>query len=200
MAAGKASSGLVYWFENEEPLLIYDLSAYTAGQPAGATYTWTFPEGATLEGPKVQWIFPGFHDSNVKLTVKSARSPPLARIPFFSFGVGKTDLQKPAHREAFRNVLTTMLEAYPRNRDPVANWSEAWWNDLLRTIEAGEGYPLLLRLFTDHTETVRKSSRPPSSRRWKIFFSTRHNTRIPATHCYGCRNFNPPVQGFAPPV
>ena len=33
-------------------------SALTAGQPAGTTYTWTFPEGATLEGEKVRVALP----------------------------------------------------------------------------------------------------------------------------------------------
>jgi TolA-binding protein len=160
VAAGKANSGLVYWFENEEPLLIYDLTAFTEGQPKDATYTWTFPEGATLEGPKVQWIFPGFREATVKLTVTSGKATSSCVIPFFGFGVGKTDLQLPAHREAFRNVLTKMLEAYPKNHDAVANWSDAWLNNTLRTVEAGEGYPLLQRLFSDHFETIRRRLSP----------------------------------------
>jgi hypothetical protein len=160
VAAGKANSGLVYWFEQEEPLLIYDLTALTTGQPTDATYTWTFPEGATLQGPKVQWIFPGFRETSVKLTVTSGKASSTCVIPFFGFGFGKTNLQLPAHREAFRNALTKMLEAFPKNRDPVMNWSDAWLNNTLRTVEAGEGYPLLQRLFSDHFEAIRRKLSP----------------------------------------
>ena len=41
VAAGIVKPGLTYWFENEEPLLIYNLSAVSTGQPAGTTWTWT---------------------------------------------------------------------------------------------------------------------------------------------------------------
>lgn len=156
VAAAVAKPQLVYWFENEEPLLIYELSALNANTPAGTTWTWTFPEGATLDGSKVQWLFPGFRESKVKLTVKSGQSISASTVSFFGFGTQQTSLDKPAHREAFRNVLASMLKAYPRNPDPVAGWSEAWWNNLLRTVEGGEGYPLLSALFTDHLDAVRK--------------------------------------------
>ncbi|MEA3212676.1 MAG: hypothetical protein QOE70_5733 [Chthoniobacter sp.] len=160
VAAATARPSLCYWFENEEPLLIYELSALSAGQPAGTTWTWSFPEGATLEGATVKWLFPGFRESKVKLTVKSGQSTSTCAVSFFGFGTQQTSLEKPAHREAFRSVLATMLQAYPRNPDPVADWSEAWWNNLLRTTEGGEGYPLLLRLFTDHLEAARKKLAP----------------------------------------
>lgn len=160
VAAATAKPGLIYWFENEEPLLIYELSAMTTGQPSGATYTWTLPEGATAEGAKIRWLVPGFRESKVKLTVKSAQGVSVAVVPFFGFGTQQTSLENPAHREAFRSVLAAMLKTFPRNPDPVASWSEAWWNNLLRTVEGGEGYPLLLQLFTDHLDATRKKLSP----------------------------------------
>lgn len=150
---------LTYWFENEEPLLIYELSALNAG-PAGAVWTWSLPDGSVVEGAKVQWLFPGFREHKIKLTAKSGANTSAAVLSFFGFGTQQTSLENPAHREAFRSVLATMLEAYPRKPDPVAEWSDAWWNNIFRTVEGGEGYPLLLRLFTDHLDAVRKKLAP----------------------------------------
>ena len=160
VAAATARPGLCYWFENEEPLLIYDLSALTAGQPAGTTYTWSFPDGAAIEGAKVQWLFPGLRDSKLKLTVKSGASTSACTVSFFGFGTQPTSLENPAHREAYRKILASMLKAYPRSPDPVNDWSPAWWNNLLRTVESGEGHPLLLQLFTDHLDATRKKLAP----------------------------------------
>jgi len=159
-AAGIVKPGLTFWFENEEPLLTYELTALTTGQPAGATYTWTFPEGATLEGAKVQWIFPGFRESKVKLTVKAGQNISTCVVPFFGFSTVKTSLENASHRNAFRETLAGMLAAFPRSPDPVSGWSDAWWNNLLRTVEGGEGAPLLTRLFTDHFDAARKKLTP----------------------------------------
>jgi hypothetical protein len=160
VAAGIVKPGLTYWFENEEPLLIYNLSAVSTGQPAGTTWTWTFPEGATLEGAKVQWLFPGFREGKVKLTVKAGQSVSTCVIPFFGFGTQQTSLENAAHRKAFRDTLAGMLAAYPRNPDPITNWTDAWWNNLLRTVEGGEGATLLQRLFSDHFDAARKKLAP----------------------------------------
>ena len=160
VAAAFAKPSLVYWFENEEPLLIYDFHALNAGQPPGTTWTWTFPEGAAQDGANAQWLIPGFRDSKVRLTVKSGQSVSTTTIPFFGFGTQKTSLENPSHRKAFRDVLGNMLTAFPRSPDPVAGWSDAWWNNLLRTVEGGEGYPLMLRLFSDHSDAVRKRLAP----------------------------------------
>ena len=160
VAAAVIRPGLCYWFENEEPLLIYDLSALSTGQPAGTTWTWSFPDGAAIEGAKIQWLFPGFRENKLKLTVKSGASTSVCTASFFGFGTQQTSLENAGHREAFRKVLASMLKAYPRSPDPVAGWSDAWWNNLLRTVESGEGYALLLQLFTDHLDATRKKLSP----------------------------------------
>lgn len=155
-----ARPGLSYWFENEEPLIVYELNALNGSAAAGTTWTWTLPDGTTVEGSRIQWLLPGFRESKIKLTGKSGQAVTTATLSVFGFSTTPTSLEKPEHREAFRSVLAKMLEAYPRNPDPVADWSEAWWNNLLRTVEGGEGYPLLLRLFTDHFEAARKKLAP----------------------------------------
>ena len=160
VAVAITKPGLCYWFENEEPLIIYELRPLNAGQPAGTTWTWNLPDGSTVEGAKVQWLLPGFRESKVKLTAKSSQGISSSTLTVFGFSTLTTSLEKPDHRESFRSVLASMLQAYPRNPDPVAEWSEAWWNNLLRTVEGGEGYPLLLRLFTDHFDATRKKLAP----------------------------------------
>ena len=160
LAVATLNPTLCYWFENEEPLVLFNLAALTAGQPAGQTWTWTFPEGATLEGANVQWLFPGFRESKVKLTVKSDKGVSSAIIPLFGFSTQPTSLDKAPTRAAFRDVLTKMLEGYPRNPDPVADWGDAWWNNILRTLDGGQGYPLLVRLFSDHLDAARKKLAP----------------------------------------
>ena len=160
VAAANATASLVYWFENEEPLVLYNLHALTADEPAGTTYTWTFPEGATLEGEKVGWIFPGLRNIKVKLTATSGANTSTVVVPFFSFGTGQTSLDNPKHRAFFRDTVAAMLAAYPKAPDPVTTWSDAWWSNLTRTIEGGEGEAVLRRLFTDHFETVRHKVSP----------------------------------------
>ena len=58
-------------------------------------------------------------------------------------GTAATSLANPQHREAFRAACTGMLAAYPSSPDPVASWGSAYWNNLIRTLELGKGYPLL---------------------------------------------------------
>lgn len=159
VAAARAIPGLIYWFENEEPLIIFKLEAVPTAA-SDVSYTWTFPEGGSLDGANVGWLFPGFRDSRVKLVAKSAKGTSQATVPLFGFSTEPTSLDKAGDRAAFRSVIGKMLAAYPRNPDPVAGWSSAYWNNLLRTVEEGEGYDVLRQLFTDRGETMRKQLAP----------------------------------------
>ena len=156
VACAQLNPTLTYWFENEEPLILYNFRAIGLSAAADTTYSWTFPEGGTLEGKSVQWLIPGFRESRVKLVAKSAKGVSQCIIPFVGFGTQQTSLDKAPTREAFRTVMAKMLEAYPRSPDPVAGWTDAYWNNLLRTVEEGQGYPVLRQLFTDRWETMRK--------------------------------------------
>jgi hypothetical protein len=156
VACAQARAGLIYWFENEEPLIVYTLQAVAGGNAADTTYAWTFPEGGTVEGSSAQWLLPGLRESRVRLTAKSGKSISQCTVPIFGFSTEATSLNNARHREAFRDVIAKMLAAYPRTPDPVAGWSDSHWNNLLRTVEQGEGYAVLRLLFTDRWETVRK--------------------------------------------
>ena len=165
VACAQLNPTLTYWFENEEPLILYNFQVMGAGSAADTTYSWTFPEGGTLEGKSVQWLIPGFRESRVKLVAKSGKSVSQCIIPFVGFGTQQTSLDKAPTREAFRSVMAKMLEAYPRSPDPVASWTDAYWNNLLRTVEEGQGYPVLRQLFTDRLGNHAKEAGSGATRR-----------------------------------
>ena len=160
VAAAKVSPGFVYWFGNEEPLLLFEFSALGSGYPPEATVSWTFPEGATLEGQQVKWLVPGFREGRVKMTVKSGQSVSSAFVPYFGFSMQKTSMENALHRSAFRDTLAGMLAVFPKKPDPVATWGDNWWNNIFRTIEGGEGEALLSRLFAGHFEAMQKRLAP----------------------------------------
>lgn len=160
LAAAKVTPGLIYWFGNEEPLLFFEFSALSSGYSADTKVSWTFPEGATIEGTRVKWLVPGFHDGKVKLTVKSAQSLSTCIVPYFGFSTQPTSLENPSHRYAFRDTLADMLAVFPKTPDPIATWGDTWWNNIFRTIEGGEGENLLNRLFADHFEAMQKRLSP----------------------------------------
>lgn len=156
VAAAKVTPGLVYWFGNEEPLVLLEFSALNGGYPPEAKVSWTFPEGATVEGARVRWMARGFQEGRVKMTVKAGQSVSSSVVSYYGFSTLPTSLEKAAHRDAFRDTLAEMLAVFPTKADPVAGWSDAWWNNIFRTIEGGEGEKLLRVLFTDHFEAVQK--------------------------------------------
>jgi len=122
--------------------------------------SWTFPEGATVEGSQVKWIVPGLRDGKVKMTVKSGQFISSSNIPYFGFSTQRTSLENAAHRSLFRNTLADMLAVFPKSPDPISFWTDAWWNNIFRTVEGGEGEALLSRLFQDHFDAVRKRLAP----------------------------------------
>ena len=160
LAATKVTPGLIYWFGNEEPLIIFDFNALNMGYPADSKVSWTFPDGATIEGPRVKWLVPGLHEGKVKMTVRSGQSVSSAIVPYFGFSAQKTTLESAAHRDAFRDTLAGMLAVFPKNPDPVATWGDAWWNNIFRTVEGGEGENLLRRLFANHFDAMQKRLAP----------------------------------------
>jgi hypothetical protein len=156
LAAAKVTPGLIYWFGNEEPLLVLEFDALHAGYSGDAKVTWTFPEGATIEGQRVKWLVPGFREGKVKMTVKAGQSVSSSIVPYFGFSTRQTSLERADHRSVFRDTLADMLAVFPKSPSPVASWSDAWWNNIFRTVEGGEGEKLLSRLFGDHFEAVYK--------------------------------------------
>jgi len=148
VACVRAIPAQTFWVGEEAPLIVYELRAVTRGQPSGAGYAWEFAGGARAEGESVMWLFPGFRENQAALSVKAGGASSRSVRRFFGFSTRKTSLGSEADREAFRAAMTTMLEASPLDPDPVAAWSPAYWNNLIRTAEPGKGYELLRNLFS----------------------------------------------------
>ena len=159
-AAARITPDLPYWFGDEEPLVLMDFKALSAEQSPDTKVSWTFPEGATIEGEHVKWLVPGFREGRVKLTVKSGKSVSSATLPYFGFSTQRASLERPEHREAFRETLGEMLSVFPKGSETVAAWSDAWWNNIFRTVEGGEGEKLLGQLFGAQFESVKKRLAP----------------------------------------
>ena len=160
VACVQARPTYTFWFEDEAPLLVYDLRALTTGHPAGTQYLWELPGGTQVQGPVTQWIFPGFMDNQVTLSAKSGSAETRSSAMFFGFGGASTSMANPEHRKVFRDALTTMVKSYPSDSDPVASWNSALWNNLIRTTEEGQGYDLLLPLFKTRVDTLQKKLTP----------------------------------------
>ena len=160
VAAAKINPSFVYWFGNEDPLVILEFSALNSGYPPDTKVSWTFPEGGTLEGQRVKWIVQGFREGKVKMTVKSGQTVSSSFIPYFGFSAQKTTMENAGHRNAFRETLAEMLAVLPKNPDPVAMWGDNWWNNIFRTVEGGEGEVLLSRLFAEHFDAMQKRLAP----------------------------------------
>ena len=149
-----ASPDLTYWFEGENPLLIYDVKALKAGHPGDTQYLWEFPDGGKVTRDSARWLVNGFRENRVVLTAKSSKGTTRSLHQFFGFGTKVTSLSNADHREAYRAALLEMVNAYPESPDPLENWSSAHWNNLVRTLDLGQGFDLLQHLFTKRLQTV----------------------------------------------
>jgi hypothetical protein len=144
-----------FWFEGELPVLVYELQAHTAGNPEDTRYTWNLGEGTQVEGKSIHWLFPGWVDNRVTLTAASSRGTSQCVHLFYGFTSVPTSLGSAPDRRAYRRACTAMLQAYPTQTDPTATWPSSYWNNLIRTLEFGKGYPALLRLFESRGSTLR---------------------------------------------
>ncbi|MBN1557476.1 MAG: tetratricopeptide repeat protein [Lentisphaerae bacterium] len=155
-AAGQAEATHVFWFEGETPILCYRLRAWTAGNPADTTYTWSFGENAAATGPAVRWLFPGRQEARVILAAASETGRSRCTLPFYTYGTVQTSFADPDARAAFRDACLAMLKAHPENADPTADWNAAMWSNLFRALEPGESDALLAYLFTERWEAVKR--------------------------------------------
>jgi len=150
IASAQLTSNLSFWFENEDPLVIFNLKALTAGNPADTKYTWIFPDKTSVNSSDTKWIFPGLADNTIKLVATSPKGTSESTISFFASPQPPADMNKPEHRAAFRDALTGMVLAYGKNSSLLNSWSPAYWNTIMRTMDLGHGSQLLSLLLKDH--------------------------------------------------
>jgi hypothetical protein len=150
IASAQLTPTLSFWFENEDPLVIYNLKALSAANPADTNYTWIFPDKTSVISGDTNWIFPGLADNTIKLVATSPKGTSESTISFFASPQPPADMNKPEHCAAFRDALTAKTLACGKNSSLLNAWSPACWNTIMRTIDLGHGSQLLSLLLKDH--------------------------------------------------
>lgn len=145
----------VFWFENETPLLVYQFNSISENHPEGTQVVWAPASGVTVEDPSLWWIYPGFTEQRLELTVTGPAGRTRTAYPFYTFSSRATSLNSVADRRDYRRALWDMLRAYPPRHAAVDRWDPAVWRNLLRTVEPGRGYPLFVDLFERHGDVLR---------------------------------------------
>ncbi len=156
VACAQLTPALSFWFENEDPLVIYNLNALTAGNPADTKYTWIFSDKTSASSPDTNWIFPGLADNTIKLVATSPKGTSESTISFFASPQPPADMNKLEHRAAFRDALTAMTLACGKNSSLLNAWSPAYWNTIIRTMDLGHGSQLLSLLLKDHWSVTKQ--------------------------------------------
>jgi len=156
IASAQLTPNLSFWFENEDPLVIFNLKALTAGNPADTKYTWIFPDKTSVNSGDTNWIFPGLADNTIKLVATSPKGTSESTISFFASPQPPADMNKPEDRAAFRDALTGMVLAYGKNSSLLNSWSPACWNTIMRTMDLGHGSQLLSLLLKDHWSVTKQ--------------------------------------------
>lgn len=148
----------VYWFAGESPVLEYKLRALTGTNPAETKYSWKFSSdpGAVARGRTLPWLFQGFQDQSLTLVAEAGDKQSQCTYPLYPFTDQGSSMNDPNTRIAFREACLSMLQAYPRDVDPLVHWDAAMWNNLFRSLELTGNDPLVEHLVTVRWEALRK--------------------------------------------
>ncbi len=148
------SSEHVFWVGDEMPLLLYRFSAVQSGNPEGTGYEWGFADGARVSGDTVHWLLPGLMESRIQLSAAADSAKSQIVLYQYAFSHASTSLNNPDHRRAYRAAILQMLQAYSETPDVIAKWDAAYWNNLMRTLDFGSGYEILLLLFDKYYSSL----------------------------------------------
>ncbi len=157
LAAASATARHLFWLGDEKPILMYKLDAFTRGNADETEYSWQFNnEGTAVSGTKLNWIFPGLVDNQVKLTASLGNRRSQSMLSFYSYGHISTDLNDAATRKDFLDASLTMFRAAPRSVDPMASCGSAYWRMLSHVVTIGEGYELFTHLISERLPLLSK--------------------------------------------
>ncbi len=146
----------VFWFGSGTPMIMYELSAFSEGAPAGTKYAWQFDDrGTTVSGATASWLFPAAGEHRVKLTASAAGRVSRALHGFYGHTTIRSRMRHAKTRSAFYDASLTMFEATPATRDPMVAFGEEYWDLLLHSIAVGEGTDLLHHLFSDRPQLLK---------------------------------------------
>jgi len=186
-----------FWFEGEDPVFVYELTAFTAGNPKESEYVWSFGDEAEARGGSLSWLFRGREEHTVKLTAVAAGRQSTRTVPFYPFTSSQTSMRDPAARSAYRAACLNVFRAYPPDADPTAAWDESMWSNFFRNMEIGRGDALLSHIFTQRWEKLKRKLPVDRRERLEDMFMVLASRVDPAKAAQWASGF---AQGAASPV
>ena len=152
----------VYWLPGQpKPLIVYELSALSDGNPEGTQYTWQFDKkGTTATGSTVYWLFEGFRNQSVSLTATLDKKRSVSQSIFYAYCMKETSLDEEEVRDALRKASLTMFTSVNKTVDPMKEMGEAYWPILSQCVSIGEGVDLANHLL-DERWNLAKTRLPP---------------------------------------
>ena len=160
------TAALGYFWYGDKPLLLFQVTAETAGAPAGTTCSWNFgrvtPEGefkkedtGKFSGPSCSWLQAGETGSTVTLvsTAGNQESRCMRALAIWATTPAWSPWD-PAQRNAFFTAFRTMGEAKTDGAEPAAVWTGEYWETLLTLLEFERRGDLLETLFTHNPKTI----------------------------------------------
>jgi hypothetical protein len=162
VAVPSAKAKYVFWMEGQEtPIILYELSAATEGNPEGTQYTWQFDQrGTAASGATVYWLFNGRQEQSVTLTASHDKKRSQSRRDFYAYGTAETSLDDETVRSALRQASLTMFKSVNTSIDPMESLGEYYWRILSQSLSLGEGEALAEHLLNERLNLVRKTLSP----------------------------------------
>ncbi len=150
----EVSSAHVFWIGDEIPIILYRFGAVRTGNSDETRYEWGFADGARVSGDTVYWLLSGHRETRIQLSAATDSAKSQTVLYQYAFSHALTSMNNPDHRKAYRTAMLQMLQAYSETPDVIAKWDAAYWNNLLRTLDFGSGYEMLLLLFDKYSSAV----------------------------------------------
>jgi len=135
-----------YWFADEAPVMIYNLSARRGGNPENTRYIWNFGNGSHVEKPDTEWLFSGGANHLVSLTAVAGDKQSICKVPFYPYTTRRTSMNNSSSRQHYLSAALDVFTAYPGNVDPTANWNASYWNNFFRSLELNKNRELLTHI------------------------------------------------------
>lgn len=159
-----------FWFGDEAPVFVYQLSAFKAGNPENTKYTWGFGDNSRITTDALSWLFKGRMFNTVTLTAVSGEKKSVCSVPFYPYSTVRTSLRDSNAGKAFRAAALCMFKAYSPNDDPTARWDDSMWNNFFRNMELAQEPDLLKYMFENNWQGMKIKLAPDRMERLQDLF------------------------------
>jgi len=128
-----------FWFEDNEPMILYIFSVMPQNPPK-TTFSWTFgPDLQITNKQTVSWLMTTGRKYSVGLKAVKGEKTSSCEYQFDAFcdGQRNSSINDRDTRIRYREALFNMLDACPLNKDVFSEWSPSMWDLFWRLIEPG---------------------------------------------------------------